>query len=131
MLRLPPAGIFHMGQIRQKERGKTFQGKIKQDDGRKHQQRREEGEQAGFHGGRQETVNGPVQHERQKAGGSQQSYFRRQAGPAYMIIMTPRSMPMAVSFHRGITPAEYSAISTTGIKMLTQKKMPNFLFINR
>lgn len=51
--------------------------------------------------------------------------------PAYMIIMTPRSMPMAVSFHRGITPAEYSAISTTGIKMLTQKKMPNFLFINR
>ena len=26
--------------------------------------------------------------------------------PAYIIIMTPRSMPMAVSFHRGIIPTE-------------------------
>ena len=105
--------MFHMGQIRQKERGETFQGKIKQDDGRKHQQRSENGEnRLDFHDGRQEIVNGPVQHERQKTGGSQQRYFRGQAGqvlfqmPAYIIIMTPRSMPMAVSFHRGIIPTE-------------------------
>ncbi len=73
--------MFHMGQIRQKERGETFQGKIKQDDSRKHQQRSENGKnRLDFHDGRQEIVNGPVQHERQKAGGSQQRYFRGQAG---------------------------------------------------
>ncbi len=51
--------------------------------------------------------------------------------PAYIISMTPSSMPATVSVHRERIPAECSRTIAEETRMLTQKTTPNFLFSTR